>query len=96
MRKFRPWNGAQMLEAKNGEFVRVDELSGDDRCHANAVERGQRTFTLVEQDPTAVETIAFWIMKNIHTAPADKLRKALQDCIDMRTYGDTHLMKPAD
>lgn len=86
MKTYTPYDGAPMLEGKGGPYVRVDELSGNDRCHANAVERGQKTFTLVEQDITAVPTIAFWIQQNILTAPADKLRKALQDCIDMRDY----------
>ena len=51
-----------------------------------AKQRGQRTFTIVEQDATAVETIAYWILKNINTAPPKKLRDALEDCIAMRDF----------
>jgi hypothetical protein len=89
LKTYSPWNGGVMVEGPGGEYVRVDEITGNDLCYSKAVARGQRTFTLVEQDPTAVETIAFWIMKNIHTAPPEKLRKALQECIDMRGFEHT-------
>lgn len=46
--------------------------------------RGQATFTLVEQDLTTPETICFWIMRNIETAPDDKLVDALQAALVMR------------
>lgn len=58
----------------------------DDACHAKAKARGQRTFTLVEQDLSTVKTIAHWIYLNIETAPAEKLREALEDCITMRDF----------
>lgn len=58
----------------------------DSACHAKAQSRGQATFTLVEQDRTSPETICFWIMRNIETCPADKLRKALEDAIKWREF----------
>ena len=58
----------------------------DTECLAKAIKRGQRTFTVVEQDQTAVKTIAYWIFLNIETCPAAKLRKALDDCIAMREF----------
>lgn len=56
------------------------------QCFRKAVERGQRTFTLVEQDASSVKTIAHWIYLNIETCSEDKLRQALEDCILMRTF----------
>ena len=58
----------------------------DATCFQRAQSRGQETFTLVEQDATAVKTIAHWISLNIETAPADKLRAALEDCIRWRDF----------
>lgn len=59
----------------------------DAKCFTRAQSRGQKTFTLVEQDASAVKTIAHWIYLNIETAPADKLRAALEDCIEWRKFG---------
>jgi hypothetical protein len=56
----------------------------DDKCHLKARERGQRTFTLVEQDLTAPRTIAYWILENIETCPRQKLHLAIDDACDMR------------
>lgn len=67
-------------------MLQVSENDQDSVVHARAKQRGQRTFTLVEQDRTAVETIAFWIQQNIRTAPPEKLHDALQRCIDMRDF----------
>lgn len=58
----------------------------DKDCYEKAVERGQRTFTLVEQDRTSPRVICEWIKENIETAPADKLFKALEDAITMRGF----------
>jgi hypothetical protein len=66
----------------------LSENDDDTKVHAKAKNRKQETFTLVEQDATAVETIAFWILKNIMTAPAPKLRDALDKCIRMRAFLD--------
>lgn len=65
------------------------QLSENDRdtvIHANAKNRGEKTFTLIERDPTTVETIAFWVLKNIHTAPSKKLHDALEIAIQMRDF----------
>jgi hypothetical protein len=58
----------------------------DSQIHARAKERGQRTFTLVEQDRSSVEVIAYWILMNIHTAPSEKLEHALDMCLAMREF----------
>lgn len=63
----------------------IDETE-DANCFVKAQKRGQKTFTVVEQDITAVKTIAHWIYLNIETCPAEKLRRALEDCIAMRSF----------
>ncbi len=67
-------------------MFQISEKDGDSRVHAKAKARGQRTFTLVEQDASTVKTIAHWIYLNIETAPPEKLREALDDCIAMREF----------
>ena len=57
-----------------------------DESYIKAKARNQRTFTLVEQDRSTVETIAYWILQNIRTAPESKLHDALQVAIEMREY----------
>ncbi len=57
-----------------------------DTCFEKAERRGQKTFTLVAQDRSSPNTIAYWILSNIHTCPADKLREALEAAITMREY----------
>jgi acyl-ACP thioesterase len=64
----------------------LSENDPDTNCHAKAKRRGQRTFTLVEQDASTVKTIAHWIYLNIETCPPAKLREALEDCIAMRDF----------
>jgi hypothetical protein len=61
-------------------------MSNDIEVFNRAQGRGQQTFTLVEQDRSAVETIAYWILQNIHSAPADKLRNALEICLKWRNF----------
>lgn len=78
----------QLLEAHN------DEAMTDDRqCFEKALNRGQQTFTLVEQDRSSPEVIAYWILKNIETCPAEKLVDALLDALAMR---DCQKRKNAD
>jgi hypothetical protein len=64
----------------------LSENDADTNCHAKAKARNQRTFTLVEQDRSTVETIAYWILLNIRTCPAEKLHKAIDDCVAMRDF----------
>lgn len=64
----------------------LSESDADTVCHAKAKQRGQRTFTLVEQDISSARTIAFWILENINTSPREKLVQALNDALDMRDY----------
>jgi hypothetical protein len=63
----------------------IDETR-DATCFKKAQQRGQRTWTVVEQDLTAVRTIAHWIYLNIETAPDDKLRTALEEILVMRKF----------
>ena len=63
----------------------------ENECHRKAVERGQQTFTVVEQDITAPLTILKWIELQIvmqgNKAPAGKLRDAFEDVLSM-LYSD--------
>jgi hypothetical protein len=68
-------------------MFQLSENDPDTEVHARAKARNQRTFTLVEQDMTSVEVIAYWILKNIHTAPAQKLHDAVEICLEMREFG---------
>lgn len=56
----------------------------DQRCFARAQARGDETFTLVGQDLSSPIVICEWIKQNIHTAPDQKLRDALNDAIRMK------------
>lgn len=67
-------------------MYQLSEEDHDTKCHAKAKTRGQRTFTLIEQDVTTVKTIAHWIYLNIETAPAPKLQEALDSCLKMREF----------
>jgi hypothetical protein len=67
-------------------MFQLSERDDDTAIHARAKLRNQRTFTLVEQDRSSVEVIAYWILLNIHTAPPDKLHKALDICLEMREF----------
>jgi hypothetical protein len=66
----------------------MSAISEDDdtACFEKARTRGQQTFTLVAQDLTGPATIAEWIKLNIETAPAPKLRDALEDALRMREH----------
>ena len=56
----------------------------DDKCAQKARERGQQTFTLIEQDASAPRTILFWIMENFDgRTPPEKLRDAFEDALAM-------------
>jgi hypothetical protein len=59
-------------------------MAHDNTCYEKAKKRGQRTFTLVEQDRTAPDTILAWIYFNWETAPEGKLMDAFEDAIAMR------------
>lgn len=67
-------------------MFQLSENDQDTAIHARAKNRGQETFTLVEQDITAVQIIAYWIMLNINQAPEAKLRDALEKCLRMRNW----------
>ena len=72
--------------AKKQNKIRKHNLQAEDGCYEKARKRGQMTFTVVEQDRTAVRTIGFWIMENLEHAPAAKLRLALEEAIEMREH----------
>lgn len=57
----------------------------DNKCFEKARSRGQRTFTLVEQDVMAPIVIGEWIKQGIYTGvPREKLHAAIDDACDMR------------
>lgn len=60
--------------------VQWDEVE----CRQKAQARGDLTFTLVGQDLSSPRTIAFWILENIESCPAEKLKEALDKAIRMR------------
>jgi len=64
----------------------LSEKDKDTRCHAKAKARGQKTFTLVEQDCSSPKTIIFWIGENLETCPPEKLHEALQAAIEMTKF----------
>lgn len=67
-------------------MFQLSEDDSDTTCHARAKQRGQRTFTLVEQDASTVETIAYWILLNSNTALAKKLHEAIDSIVAMRDF----------
>jgi hypothetical protein len=67
-------------------MIQLSENDRDTQVHARAKQRGQRTFTIVEQDITAPATICEWITRNIETASDAKLRDALESALEMRKF----------
>ena len=66
-------------------MLMLSENDKDTQCHAKAKERGQRTFTLVEQDMSSVAVIAEWVKQNIlNGSPAAKIHQAVDDAIAFR------------
>ncbi len=59
-------------------------MAQDKTCFEKAARRGQRTFTLVEQDRSAQRTILWWIMENWEHAPDAKLQDAFEDALAMK------------
>lgn len=66
--------------------VRERNITTDSNCYTKARARKQMTFTVVEQDATAVGTIMAWINLNIETAPEVKLREAFEEVLEMRKF----------
>jgi len=64
--------------------VQWDEVS----CQQKAKARGDLTFTLVGQDISSPRTICFWIMENVETCPAPKLKEALDKALKMRDLAE--------
>lgn len=70
------------MKRKVGEpLLQLSEKDHDTQCHARAKNRGQETFTLVEQDDSAPEVICEWIKQNIRTCTRAKLEEALDSAI---------------
>ena len=61
----------------------------DAECFAKAIKRGEETFTLVQRDPTAPDTIRHWAKLNEATASASKIKQAL-DTADKWDQYDKH------
>lgn len=66
---------------------------GEKSCYEKATLKGEPVFTLRGQDQSSPKTVAFWIQENIETAPAEKLRGALEIALKMRI---TLVRKAAD
>ena len=65
----------------------ITEFScNDDSTHDKGKANGEQLFTLRSQDSTTPEVIVYWILKNIETAPEDKLRHALDDALRARKW----------
>lgn len=73
----RKWRNSERSEKR---------MSKKPGCYEKAVSTGQKSFTLIEQDYSAPETICEWIKLNINAAPAEKLREALDIALGMRSY----------
>lgn len=61
-----------------------DRFPQRDQCQEKAKQRGQSTFTLVEQDRSSPRIICEWIKENIETCSRAKLFEALSLAIEMR------------
>ncbi len=73
-----------LSEKPNNPVTREELMRRDFKCAQKAMDKNQLSFTVIEQDNTAPETICEWIKLNIKTCPADKLYDALQRAIAMR------------
>ena len=58
----------------------------NEHSRETADREGLERFTLHAKDRTAPSTICDWIVRNIETAPEEKLREALECAIEMRNY----------
>ena len=86
-RKIREF--VRTVAIKEIEATPVEEkrkMSDYANCYEKARANGEQTFTLRAQDQTSPTVIAEWIKLNIETAPADKLRDALEECLKMRQH----------
>lgn len=79
--------------SKDLDFMKAETMATkthpnarDMNCYEKAMSRGQKTFTLVEQDMSSPFVIIEWIKCNIMTCPAQKLRDALESAIAMRDF----------
>lgn len=73
-----------MAEDPNNVTVRTNHQVKDQKCSEKAFNKGQLTFTLIEQDKSSPLVIADWIKQNIMTAPASKLYDAIEIAVAMR------------
>ena len=68
-------------------FDIADELSCNDHStFEKGRAAGEQLFTLRAQDRTTPSVIAYWILRNIETAPESKLRHALEDALRARKW----------
>lgn len=80
---YKPTTGLEAAAAKAAASIgEIKDRELD--CLAKAKERGQLTFTLVEQDYSSPAIICEWIKANIETCPKEKLFEALDKAIRMR------------
>ena len=76
----------KLMAEQTTEEIRQKHIKLDNTCIQKAKARGQMTFTVVEQDATAVETVAEWIKLNARTAPPAKLYEALEFVLAAREF----------
>ena len=76
----------KLMAEKITQELREKHSKQDDKCHKKARERGQMTFTIVEQDRSSAKVITYWILENIETAPPAKLFDALESALIAREF----------
>jgi len=76
----------KLMAEQTTDEIRQKHIKLDGVCMQKAKARGQMTFTIVEQDATASETVAYWILLNCKTAPPAKLYEALEFVIAAREF----------
>lgn len=64
----------------------------DFKCHEKALQAGELTFTLREQDMTSPFIILEWIKLNFKTCPNEKLIEAFENALAMK---DSKIQKKA-
>lgn len=71
------FNQSALIDNIRG-LMAVFDIDDDARTFRKAIERGNRTFTLVDQDKLAAETIEFWCTlaegSGVHRLKIDKAR----------------------
>lgn len=78
----------KLMAEQTTDEIRQKHIKLDNVCMQKAKARRQMTFTVVEQDRTAPETVCEWIKLNCRTAPPAKLYEALEFVLAAREFKD--------